>query len=93
MQSQTSQRVVGDEKNEHHHPAVTHTHDHYPVSHHHKSGEVLGSFEHRARYHSHEHNHTALDHAHQGQDEKSERREHDEMAHVHDHADPTDSRS
>jgi Cd2+/Zn2+-exporting ATPase len=68
---------------------VTHTHDHYHVSHHHKSGEVFGSFEHRAHYHSHEHNHAGLDHAHEGRDEDTERREHDETAHVHDHENPT----
>jgi hypothetical protein len=83
------QQVVGDERNAHQHPAVTHTHDHYHVSHHHRHGEVLGSFEHRAHYHSHEHNHASITHAHQGRDPETERREHDEMAHTHDHTDPT----
>ena len=83
------QQVVGDERNAHQHPAVTHTHDHYHVSHHHRHGEVLGSFEHRAHYHSHEHNHASITHAHQGRDPEAERREHDEMAHTHDHTDPT----
>lgn len=85
------QHVEGDEQNEHMHPAITHTHDHYHVSHHHKSGELLGVFEHRSHYHSHEHNHARLVHAHSGHDVNDERNEHDEMAHTHDHTHPARS--
>ena len=36
-------------------------------------------------------NHAPLFHAHKGRDEESERKEHDEMAHVHDHEHPARS--
>jgi hypothetical protein len=88
-QPHREQEVVGDERNAHGHPAVTHTHDHYHVSHQHKSGEMLGSFEHKATYHSHEHNHNAILHAHSGRDPETETHEHAQMAHTHDHEHPT----
>lgn len=87
QQTQTIQRVVGDEKNEHSHDAVVHTHDHYHVTHHHTGG-LLGEFEHRTRYHLHEHNHAPLVHAHQSSRE-DERADHDSTAHTHDHEAPT----
>lgn len=90
---QTDQRVVGDTEHEHVHAPITHTHDHYHVSHHHKSGEMLGAFEHKASYHSHEHDHAPLDHAHHTRDEEEERRQHDEMAHIHDHVMPARSKT
>lgn len=36
-----------------------------------------------------EHEHAAIDHAHKDRDPDSELREHNEMAHVHDHERPT----
>lgn len=84
----TRQHVVGDEKNEHSHPPIVHTHDHYHVSHHHTGGP-LGEFEHRSHYHVHEHNHTPLVHGHKHLDEEDERRDHDGTAHIHDHESPT----
>ena len=88
-QAHGDQHVVGDTEHAHEHPAITHTHDHYHVSHHHKSGKVLGSFEHKATYHSHEHNHHGILHAHSGRDPETERDEHEQMAHIHDHEHPT----
>jgi hypothetical protein len=87
QQTQTIQRVVGDEEHEHSHAAVVHTHDHYHVTHHHTGG-VLGEFEHRTRYHLHEHNHAPLVHAHESSRE-DERADHDSTAHTHDHESPT----
>jgi hypothetical protein len=56
----TTQRTEGAGKQpEHTHPAATHTHDHYHVSHHHKGG-VLTEWEHRTYWHTHEHNHNAV---------------------------------
>lgn len=81
------QQVVGDEENEHSHPAVVHTHDHYHVSHHHTGG-ILGEFTHRSHYHQHEHNHAPLVHAHKGRSADDERGDHDLMAHTHDHEAP-----
>jgi hypothetical protein len=50
----------------HTHPDQLHDHDHYHVTHHHRSGisEALGEFEHRASWHTHEHSHAALTHSH-----------------------------
>jgi hypothetical protein len=61
-----TQQTVGDmaRQQEHSHPATTHVHDHYHVSHHHTGG-LLSGFEHRAEYHSHEHDHPALVHGHE----------------------------
>jgi hypothetical protein len=86
---QVEQRVVGDVENEHGHETLTHTHDHYHVSHHHRSGEMLGAFDHKSTYHSHEHDHGPLVHAHKDRDAEDERKMHDEMAHTHDHAMPS----
>jgi hypothetical protein len=85
---ETEQGVIGDTEHEHIHPPVQHMHDHYHVSHHHKSGEIGGVFDHRSHYHIHEHNHAAIDHAHKGRDPETELKEHDEMAHIHDHEKP-----
>jgi hypothetical protein len=88
-QPDVRQTTVGEEAKaqEHVHPAETHTHDHYHVSHHHTGG-LLGEFEHRARYHSHEHNHAAVVHGHDT-DPEHEAADHARTAHVHDHGDPT----
>lgn len=87
QEAPTMQQVVGDEENEHSHPAVVHTHDHYHVSHHHTGG-ILGEFTHRSHYHQHEHNHAPLVHAHKGRSADDERGDHDLMAHTHDHEAP-----
>ncbi len=83
------QRTVGSEarEQEHTHPAETHGHDHYHVSHHHTGGP-LGEFEHRSHYHSHEHNHAPLVHGHDMSPE-DESADHAATAHIHDHEDPT----
>jgi len=86
-QSASAQRVVGDTANEHSHPPIVHTHDHYHVSHHHTGGP-LGEFEHRSHYHLHEHNHAPLVHAHHERSEEDERQDHDGTAHIHDHGSP-----
>ncbi len=86
---ETEQGVIGDGAHEHVHAPVIHMHDHYHVSHHHKSGEIGGVFDDRSHYHIHEHDHAAIDHAHKGRDPETELREHDEMAHTHDHERPT----
>ena len=64
----------------HTHPAVTRTHDHYHVSHHHRGGPLV-EFEHRASWHTHAHNRSALTHSHDYSREDEE----------HDHAAPTES--
>lgn len=76
---------------EHVHNAVVHTHDHYHVSHHHRSGvgATVGDFEHRSFWHTHEHNHNALLHSHDYS--RDEEGEHAKEAHIHDHADPAES--
>ena len=71
----------------HTHPAVTHSHDHYHVSHHHRGGP-LAEFEHRAYWHTHEHNHAELTHSHD-YDLDEEDQQHPKEAHVHDHTAPT----
>jgi hypothetical protein len=83
------QTTVGTEAvaQEHVHPATTHTHDHYHVTHHHTGG-LMGEFEHRAHYHSHEHNHAPLVHGHDLVPEQ-EADDHPRVAHTHDHEDPT----
>ncbi len=88
MDVRTKQEVVGDKAHEHRHPAEIHMHDHWHVTHEHTGGP-LGEFAHRSHYHSHEHNHSLLIHAHKDRYEADERRKHDSVAHVHDHADPT----
>jgi hypothetical protein len=87
LQPGTTQRVVGDVEHEHIHAPMIHTHDHYHVSHHHTGGP-LGEFEHRTHYHEHEHNHAPLVHAHHKLSEDDERKDHNEMAHIHDHEAP-----
>jgi hypothetical protein len=74
---------------EHTHPAVTHSHDHYHVSHHHTGGPGE-EWEHRTYWHTHEHNHSPLTHSHdysRGEEEQHHAKE----AHIHDHADPSHS--
>jgi hypothetical protein len=74
---------------EHTHPPVTHSHDHWHVSHHH-SGGLGDDFEHRAYWHTHAHNHNALTHSHDFS-RADEEAHHDKEAHIHDHAAPTES--
>jgi hypothetical protein len=90
MRAETEQGVIGDDiEHEHIHTALTHMHDHWHVSHEHKTGQIAGVFDHRSHHHIHEHNHAAIDHAHEGRDAESELRKHNEMAHTHDHERPT----
>lgn len=72
---------------EHSHPAVTHSHDHWHVSHH---VEDDGRVEHRTSWHTHPHNHGELTHSHDHSQEDEERH-HAKEAHIHDHAAPTES--
>ncbi len=83
----TTQSTAGEGKQPTHvHPETVHTHDHYHVSHHHKSG-ITGEWEHRTSWHTHEHNHAALTHSHDySQDDEVS--EHPKEAHVHDHTAP-----
>ena len=74
---------------EHTHPARTHSHDHYHVSHHH-SGNPLNEWEHRTYWHTHEHNHNTLTRSHDYSQAEEEER-HAKEAHVRDHAAPTKS--
>ncbi len=74
---------------EHTHPAVTHSHDHWHVSHH---VEDDGRVEHRTYWHTHPHNHGELTHSHDHSQEDEERH-HAKEAHIHDHAAPTESPS
>jgi len=83
-----AQRVIDDVENEHAHPAMLHSHDHYHVSHHHTGG-VLGEFQHRTHYHQHDHNHAPLVHAHGNRSEGDEAADHESTAHTHDHDAPT----
>jgi len=71
---------------EHTHPAVTHAHDHWHISHHVDGGEVS----HRTFWHSHEHNHSEITHSHDYR-RADEARDHDKEAHIHDHAAPAES--
>src|SRR5438034_11372014 len=88
--SMAVQRTEGEVKQAtHNHPATTHTHDHYHVSHHHR-GTPLAEWDHRTFWHSHAHNHNLLTHSHDYSQEDEER-DHDKEAHVHDHAAPTQS--
>ena len=82
------QRVEGQGRAaEHTHPAVTHSHDHWHVSHH---VEADGRVEHRTYWHTHPHNHGELTHSHDySQDD--EERHHAKEAHVHDHTAPMES--
>jgi hypothetical protein len=89
----TAQRTEGEGRApEHTHVAETHGHDHYHVSHHHRSGveAVAGDFEHRTYWHTHDHNHTTLTHSHD-YSEADENQHHAREAHVHDHAAPAQS--
>jgi hypothetical protein len=71
---------------EHTHPAVTHEHDHWHVTHHvSDSGDV----EHRVYWHTHVHNHNAITHSHDYSQE-SEEQDHAKLAHIHDHAAPAE---
>lgn len=85
-----TERTEGDGKaGTHTHPAVEHSHDHWHVSHHHTGG--LGDdFEHRAWWHTHAHNHNAITHSHD-YSQQDEEQHHAKEAHIHDHADPTES--
>lgn len=76
---------------EHMHPATTHMHDHYHVSHHHKGG-MLGEWDHRTSWHTHEHNHSQLTHSHD-YSKDDEEDNHAKEAHIHDHAAPAESPS
>ena len=86
----TMQRTEGEGRQpEHIHPARTHSHDHYHVSHHHRGGP-FGNWEHRTYWHTHEHNHSPLTHSHDySQVEEGEN--HGKEAHIHDHAAPTEA--
>jgi hypothetical protein len=89
MAQATQQRVEGaGSETVHEHPSMTHTHDHYHVTHHH--GGVVGEFQHRASWHTHDHNHLAMRHGHD-YDRDTEDREHGKEAHVHDHSSPATS--
>src|SRR4051794_16026709 len=86
----SSQYTEGEGKQaEHTHSAVSHTHDHYHVSHHHKDG-MLNEWDHRTSWHTHEHNHAALTHSHD-YDQAEEEERHGKEAHVHDHEAPSHS--
>jgi hypothetical protein len=74
---------------EHTHGSVTHTHDHYHLTHHHKDG-AGSEWEHRTFWHTHPHNHNELVHSHDYSHE-AEDAEHGKEAHIHDHAAPTKS--
>ena len=89
----TAQYIEGEGKAPSHvHAASVHTHDHYHVSHHHKSGlAALGDdFEHRAYWHTHEHNHAELTHSHD-YSQADEDQHHAKEAHIHDHGHPTET--
>ena len=59
------QRVQGEGKEPTHaHPAVTHTHDHWHITHHHRDGMLVGEWEHKSSWHTHEHNHGPMTHSH-----------------------------
>jgi hypothetical protein len=86
-----AQRVEGTgDTPEHAHAAVTHAHDHYHVTHHHKSGLTGEGFDHRSQWHTHDHNHNELIHSHDFSTEE-EVDEHAKEAHIHDHAAPATS--
>jgi len=70
---------------EHTHPAVTHEHDHWHISHHVTDD---GQVEHRVSWHTHPHNHAELTHSHDYAQE-GEERDHAKEAHIHDHTAPT----
>ena len=72
---------------EHTHPAVTHTLDHYHVSHHH-TGKPGDEWEHRTSWHTHEHNHSPLTHSHD-YPRQEEEAHHAKEAHIYDHAAPS----
>lgn len=87
------QATVGTEAlaQEHQHDAIVHTHDHYHVSHVHRSDAEPGAeFEHRAHYHVHEHDHAPYVHGH-AYPVSEEGIEHAKIAHDHDHKTPADS--
>jgi hypothetical protein len=74
----------------HSHPKVVHSHDHYHISHHHRSGveSALGEWEHRSSWHTHEHNHSVLIHGHDYK-HGDEDAHHGSEAHIHSHDSPT----
>jgi hypothetical protein len=74
---------------EHTHPATTHCHDRYHVTHEH-SGSITGEWHHKTYWHTHPHNHNELTHSHDYSREE-EGQQHGKRAHVHDHARPTES--
>jgi hypothetical protein len=71
---------------EHTHPPVTHEHDHWHVTHHVSDSSQV---EHRTFWHTHAHNHNAITHSHDYSQEQEEQ-DHGELAHIHDHAAPTE---
>jgi hypothetical protein len=85
-----TQQTEGEGKEPTHtHPAVTHSHDHYPVTHH-RRGTPIGEWEHRTYWHTHEHNHNELTHTHDYSREEEDQH-HAKRGHVHDHHTPTQS--
>lgn len=76
---------------EHTHPPMTHSHDHYHVTHYHKGG-VLSDWDHRTAWHTHEHNHAPLTHSHDYSREDEEK-EHGKESHIHDHTAPAQPRA
>jgi hypothetical protein len=93
-----TQRTEGEGKEATHmHGAVTHVHDHYHITHHHRGGDVSPGaadgreeWEHRTSWHTHAHSHHSLTHSHDySQDDEAQR--HGKEAHTHDHAAPTAS--
>ncbi len=86
-----AQRIEGQgNAPEHTHLAIMHAHDHYHVTHHHKSGIIGEGWDHRTFWHTHEHNHNELAHTHDFAHE-DEIAEHGKESHTHDHAAPTQS--
>lgn len=71
---------------EHTHPAVTHEHDHWHITHHVSDN---GQVEHRVYWHTHPHNHNELTHSHDYSVQQEEEH-HAREAHIHDHAAPTE---
>jgi hypothetical protein len=76
----------------HTHPATMHAHDHYHVTHHHRSGlaGAVGEWEHQTYWHTHDHNHSELTHSHDYR-ATDEEKEHAKEGHIHDHASPNRS--
>lgn len=91
MEGTAPQSVQGQGKTPAHtHPAVTHTHDHWHITHHHRDNVPIGEWEHQASWHTHEHNHGPLTHSHDYSREEEEQH-HASEAHIHDHDHPAQS--